>query len=102
MHAPPARACALQLAILPFLEERYRKYAFYKENILPFVCEFWSRSLEDESYQYKQPVLVKSKLQEILQSDNDGKEKAILRELVWSLDVRARSEAREWLSQDSK
>lgn len=97
LHAGPSRAYALQLGIFPFLENTYKKYGFYRQNIAPFVPEFWSKSLDSEPYLYKQPTLLKSKLQGIEQADKTAKEKAILNELTWSLAIRPNSEMQEWL-----
>jgi len=81
----------------PFLEETYKKYGLYRQNIAPLVPEFWKRSLDAKPYLYRQPSLLKSKLEQIENSNIDGKEKTILKELSWSLATRPNAEMQEWL-----
>jgi hypothetical protein len=76
---------------------RLRKKAVYRQNMVPFILDFWRKSLDAEPYLYKQPGLMKKKLGEIEQSDGAGKEKAILLELSWSLATRPNAEMQQWL-----
>ena len=97
LHAGPARAYALQLGLYPYLEETYKKYGIYSQNMVPFILEFWRKSLDAEPYFFKQPGLLKKKLAEIEQSDGTRKEKLILLELSWSLATRPNAETQQWL-----
>jgi hypothetical protein len=55
------------------------------------------RSVEMESYAYKQPSMLKKKLAEIAQGDGERKEKAMLVELGWSLATKPNAETQLWL-----
>ena len=101
LHAGPARAYALQLGLYPYLEETYKKFGIYRQNLVPFLSDFWRQSVEAEPYVYKQPQLLRDRLQEIERNSIDGKEKAILQELSWSLATRPNAEMQEWLQKGS-
>jgi hypothetical protein len=85
------------LGLYPYLEETYKKYGIYSQNMVPFILEFWRKSLDAEPYFFKQPGLLKKKLAEIEQSDGTRKEKLILLELSWSLATRPNAETQQWL-----
>lgn len=97
LHARPAKAYELQLGFFPFLEKTYMKYGLYRQNIVPFVLGFWSRSLDAEPYLYRQPSVLRKRLEEIERSSSDGKERAALKELSWGLAIRPNAEMQEWL-----
>jgi hypothetical protein len=101
LHAGPARAYALQLGLYPYLEETFKKFGIYRQNLVPFLLDFWRQSVEAEPYLYKQPGLLKDRLEEIERTNIDGKEKAILEELSWSLATRPNAEMHEWLRKRS-
>jgi hypothetical protein len=96
-HAGPARAFALQLGLFPYLEETYRRFGIYRQNLVPFLVDFWKRSVEMEPYVYKQPGLLKARLAEIEQGYGQHKEKAILVELSWSLATKPNVDMQLWL-----
>jgi hypothetical protein len=97
LHAAPARAYALQLGLYPYLEEIYKRFGIYRQILVPFLVDFWRRSVEAEPYVYKQPGLLKAKLAEIEQGDGQRKEKAILLELSWSLATKPNADMQLWL-----
>jgi hypothetical protein len=101
LHARPARSYALQLGFYPYLEETYKKYGLYRQNIVPLVAEFWKKSLDAEPYLYRQPGLLRVRLEEIERSNSDSKEKAILKELSWSLATRPNADMEDWLRKGS-
>jgi len=101
LHSSPQRSYALQLGIYPHLEETYKKYGIYAQNIVPFVFDFWKASVVAKPYLYKQPGLLRDRFEEIERSNIDGKEKAILDELSWSLATRPNEEMRAWLRKRS-
>jgi hypothetical protein len=65
--------------------------------LVPFLVDFWRRSVEEEPYVYKQPGLLKTRLAEIEQCDGQRKEKAILLELSWSLATKPNADMQLWL-----
>jgi hypothetical protein len=97
LHSAPARAYALQLGLYPYLDETYKRFGIYRQNLVPFLIDFWMRSVETESYAYKQPSMLKKKLAEIAQGDGERKEKAMLVELGWSLATKPNAEMQLWL-----
>ena len=97
LHSAPARAYALQLGLYPYLDETYKRFGIYSQNLVPFLIDFWMRSVETESYAYKQPSMLKKKLAEIAQGDGERKEKAMLVELGWSLARKPNAEMQLWL-----
>lgn len=97
LHSGPKRSYALQLGLYPYLEETYEKYGIYRQNMVPFLMDFWRQSIEAEPYVYKQPALLKKKLEEIEQNDGKRKEKAVLLELSWSLATKPNAEMQQWL-----
>ena len=99
LHSGPKRSYALQLGIYAYLEETYKKYGIYAQNIVPFVFAFWKASIGAEPYVYKQPESLRRKLAEIEQRDAIGKEKALLQELSWSLDTKPNDYMQRWLDE---
>jgi tetratricopeptide (TPR) repeat protein len=69
-----------------------KRFGIYRQNLVPFLIDFWMRSVETESYAYKQPSMLKKKLAEIAQGDGERKEKAMLVELDWSLATKPNAE----------
>lgn len=97
LHSAPGRAYALQLGLYPYLDETYKRFGIYRQNLVPFLVDFWMRSVETESYVYKQPSMLKKKLSEIAQGNGQDKEKAMLVELGWSLATKPNAEMQLWL-----
>ena len=97
LHSGPKRSFAPQLALYPYLEATYRNMGSTNKTWVPFLLHFWRQSIDAEPYVYKQPGLLKKKLEEIEQSDDDRKEKVVLVELSWSLATKPNTDMQRWL-----
>lgn len=97
LHSGPKRSYALQLGLYPYLEETYKRYGIYRQNMVSFLLDFWRQSIQAEPYVYKQPGLLKDKFEEIEKSGMNRKEKTLLLELSWSLATKPNADMQQWL-----
>jgi hypothetical protein len=99
LHGGPDDAFNAQLAIMQSLFHTFPPdSATHRQQLLPFVERFWTNMVEQRSFAFSNPSLVKEALRQARQEPAERRITAILRAIRYGVRSRADEPATAWLN----